>query len=140
VNLVDALQAALAGEHAAVYAYGVVGAHLEGLAGERGAQAGYDAHRQRRTVLTGLLVQAGAQPTPAAVAYQLGPPVTGPVPARALAAQVESKVAQTYADLVFVAGEPLRSTAAGWLADAAVRQASWSGRAAAFPGLAELPG
>ncbi len=136
----DALQAALAGEHAAVYAYGVVGARLEGRPDERAAQAGYDAHRQRRTTITRLLTDAGATPTPAAVAYDLGGTVPTPAAARTLAALVETRAAATYADVVAAADGALRQSAALWLADAAVRATSWSGQPATFPGMPERAG
>jgi Domain of unknown function (DUF4439) len=136
----DALQAALAGEHAAVYAYGVVGARLEGRPDERAAQSGYDAHRQRRSTITRLLVDSGATPTPAAAAYDLGGTVATPAAARTLAALVETRVAATYADVVASADAGLRSTAALWVADAAVRATSWSGTPPTFPGLPERSG
>ena len=131
----DALQAALAGEHAAVYAYGVVGARLQGRPDERQAQSGYDAHRQRRSTITRLLTGAGATPTPAAAAYDLGGPVSTSTAARALAAGVETRAAATYADVVGAATGAVRQSAALWLADAAVRSTGWSGRPATFPGL-----
>ena len=137
---VDALQAALAGEHAAVYAYGVVGARLQGRRDEAAAVAAYNAHRQRRATLTRLVADAGAQPTPAAVAYELGGPVGTAAAARQLAAQVETRVAATYADVVAATTGTVRQAGAGWLADAAVRAVTWSGRPAAFPGLPERSG
>jgi hypothetical protein len=93
----------------------------------------------RRSTLEGLLQTAGVQPTPAAVAYDLGGPVPTTVAARALAARVEAGAAATYADLVTAASGALRRTAAGWLADAAVRETGWSGRPPSFPGLPERP-
>ena len=137
---VEALQAALAGEHAAVYAYGVVGARLQGHPDERAAVAAYNTHRQRRSTLTRLVAGTGAQPTAAAVAYDLGGPVATAPAARRLAGLVETRVAATYADVVGAADGAVRRAAAGWLADAAVRAASWSGRPAAFPGLPERAG
>jgi hypothetical protein len=133
----DALQAALAGEHAAVYAYGVVGGRLQGLPDQRAAAAGYDTHRQRRTTLTLLVQQGGQTPVAAAPAYELGGPVTTPAQARVLAATVEQRAAATYADVVAATAGATRSAAAGWLADSAVRQATWSSAVEAFPGLPE---
>jgi Domain of unknown function (DUF4439) len=132
---VEALQEVLAGEHAAVYGYGVVGARLVGQPDEHSAVAGYDTHRARRAAVTALIIAAGAQPTPAAVAYELGGKVVSPAQARALAARIEQGVAATYADAVGAGTGQLRTTAAGWLTDAAVRAAAWSGAADTFPGL-----
>ena len=137
MTYLDALQAVLAGEHAAVYAYGVVGARLHGQPDERAASAAYDAHRARRAAVTALVTAAGGQPTPAAVAYDIGAPVTAAALARALALRVERAVAGTYADLVGAAPAGSRATPAGWLADSAIRASQWSGVADAFPGLAE---
>ena len=140
MNVADALQAALAGEHAAVYAYGVVGARLEGLADERAAQSGYDVHRQRRATITRLVTDAGATPTPAAPAYDLGGTVPTPAAARALAALVETRAAATYSDVVAAADGAVRQSAALWLSDAAVRATTWSGRPPTFPGMPERSG
>jgi len=139
VTVLDALQAALAGEQATVYAYGVVGARLEGGPDEVSARSAYDAHRQRRATLTGLVEAVGATPTAAAAAYDLGGPVTTATDARALAARVERGAAMTYADVVAAGSGSLRSAAAAWLADAAVREAGWSGTAPTFPGLPANP-
>jgi hypothetical protein len=140
MSAVPALQAALAGEHAAVYAYGVVGARLQGRPDERTAQSGYDAHRQRRTTITRLLVDAGASPTPAAAAYDLGGTVPTATAARALAALVETRAAATYADVVSAADGTTRQSASLWLADSAVRATTWSGHPATFPGMPERAG
>ena len=134
--LLDALQVVLAGEHAAVYGYGVVGARLVGQPDERAAVAAYDAHRARRAAVTGLVNKAGGQPAPAAVAYALAGPVTTPTQARALAARIEQGAAAGYADLVAAAPPGDRTPPAAWLADAAVRAAAWSGQVETFPGLA----
>jgi len=135
--LTAALTAALAGEHAAVYGYGVVGARLEGRPDQVSARQAFDGHRARRAALEDLLRAAGTEPVAAEAAYDLGGPVTTAAAARALAARLERGVAATYADLV-AAGEPgLRSTAARWLVDAAVRGSVWSGVAEDFPGLTE---
>lgn len=133
----DALQEVLAGEHAAVYGYGVVGARLAGHPDERAAVAGYDTHRARRAAVSLLVTAAGGQPTPAAVGYDLGAAVTSAAQARALAARIEQGVAATYADLVSAAAAAQRSSAAAWLSDAAVRAASWSGHPQTFPGLTD---
>lgn len=137
MNRLDALQAALAGEHAAVYGYGVVGARLEGGADERAARSGFDVHRARRATLERLVRAAGAEPVAAAAAYELGGPVRTASQAVALAARIEAGTAATYADLVAAADAALRTSTATWLVDAAVRGTAWSGRAPVFPGLTE---
>jgi hypothetical protein len=132
-----ALQAALAGEHATVYAYGVAGAHLRD-ARRRAALQARDAHLARRDRLTDLVIAAGEQPVAAEPAYALPEPVEDAAGARRLAATVEERLAATYADLVAAADGDLRSLAATALQEAAVRAATWRGHSVGpFPGLPE---
>ncbi|MEU2061345.1 ferritin-like domain-containing protein [Streptomyces sp. NPDC013455] len=135
----SALQAALAAEHAAVYAYGVVG----GRVGERRraeARAAYDAHRARRDALVRAVRDLGGTPVAASAAYALPFPVQdGPTAAR-LAARLEERVAGVYSDLVRAATGARRADAAGALREAAVRAVRWSGESVAFPGLGERSG
>jgi Domain of unknown function (DUF4439) len=132
----EALQACVAAEHVAVWAYGIVGAHLEPeLRAE--ARATWDSHRARRDRDAALLRDREA-PVPAGEpAYALPFPVADPAAARRLAAQVESGVAGAYADLVLATDGDLRLLAATALQEAAVRAARWDGVTEAFPGLAE---
>ena len=97
---VPAFQAVLAGEHAAVYAYGVVGAQLTGTRDEKAARQAYNLHLSRRDHVNAVLVRDGATPVAAEAGYDLGGPVTTHGEARALAAQVEAGTAGPYADLV----------------------------------------
>jgi hypothetical protein len=131
---VAALQAALAAEQAASYAYGVLGAHLTG---PRFAAASADclAHERARDRLSGMITARGAQPHPAAAAYQLPIAVHTSNAARSLAITLERQVAAAYLGLVAVEDPILRTFAATNMRDCAVRGARWSGRAQAFPGL-----
>jgi Domain of unknown function (DUF4439) len=138
MSTLDALQTVLGGEHAAVYAYGIVGARVTARTAEAMARLGYDTHVQRRAAVAALIVAAGGQPVPAAPAYDLAVPARTPAQAEALAGIVEERAAVTYASLVAASAGAIRSSAAAWLTDAAVRQAGWSGRAATFPGLSPV--
>ncbi|WP_053753517.1 ferritin-like domain-containing protein [Streptomyces sp. MMG1533] len=132
----EALQAALAAEHAAVYGYGVVGGRIsEGRRTE--AKAAYDAHRARRDALTREVRDQGGTPVAAAAAYALPFPVPDSASAVRLAAELEDRVAGVYSDLVRAAGDERRGTAAEALREAAVRAVRWRGESVAFPGLAE---
>ena len=71
---VRALQAALDAEHAAVYGYGAVGAHLTG-ARQKAAVRYWVAHQMARDTLAAMITALGAQPVAAAAAYQLPFPV-----------------------------------------------------------------
>jgi hypothetical protein len=131
---IAALQQALAAEHAASYGYGVIGSHLSGA---KFAQASADwvAHERARDSLTAMITDRGAQPTPAAVVYQLPVPVSSPAQAVVLATVLEHQVAAAYPALVAVSDPALRAFAAGRMATCAVAAARWSGHSQAFPGL-----
>ncbi|MET7735476.1 ferritin-like domain-containing protein [Streptomyces sp. NPDC005402] len=132
----EALQKALAAEHAAVYGYGVVGGRVR--ADRRAeAKAAYDAHRARRDALVRAVRGLGGTPVAAAAAYALPFPVPDPAAAVRLAADLEDRVAAVYSDVVRATGGGRRSTAAEALREAAVRAVRWRGESVAFPGLAE---
>jgi hypothetical protein len=133
---VAALQAALAAEHAAVYGYGVAGAHLHGRR-RAAATADWVAHQQARDELSALLRSRAVQPVPAAVAYQLPEPVRSTRTAVALAVHLEDHVAAAYAGLVAVRDAAVRALGAGQLRASALRAAYWRGGSVAFPGLQE---
>ncbi|MEU1805359.1 ferritin-like domain-containing protein [Streptomyces sp. NPDC019937] len=131
-----ATQAALAAEHAAVYGYGVVGGRI---GDDRLAEAreGYAAHRSRRDDLVRTVRGMGGTPQSAAPAYALPFAVPDSAAAVRLAAELESRVAAVYADLVRTSDGALRRQAAGALREAAVRSVRWRGGGVAFPGLTE---
>lgn len=132
----EALQKALAAEHAAVYGYGVVGGRVG--AGRRAeAKAAYDAHRARRDALVREVRDLGGTPVAAAPAYALPFPVPDSVAAVRFAAELEERVAGVYSDLVRATEGGRRSMAAEVLREAAVRAVRWRGESVAFPGLAE---
>jgi hypothetical protein len=135
----DAAQAALAAEHAAVYGYGVVGARAaEDRTGQ--AREAYDAHRARRDALRRYVRELGGRPEPAAAAYALPFAVPDGAAAVRLAAELEDRIAAVYADLVRASRGPRRREAAGALREAAVRSVRWKGSGVAFPGLTERGG
>lgn len=131
---VTALQTALAGEHAAIYGYGVVGAHLRGRA-RAGAETAYDVHRARRDQLRDLIVERGATPVAAAAAYGLPRPVETAADATLLATELEERLAAVWLDAVAALEGELRELAGRVLQDVAVRAASWRGGSVPFPGL-----
>ncbi|MBD0422277.1 ferritin-like domain-containing protein [Streptomyces sp. TRM S81-3] len=135
----DALQAALAAEHAAVYGYGVVGGRI-GEERRAEARAAYDAHRARRDVLARDVRDLGGRPVAAAAGYALPFAVPDQRAAARLAAELEDRVAGVYSDLVRAAGGERRAAAAQALREAAVRAVRWRGGSVAFPGLAERAG
>ncbi|MEV4441975.1 ferritin-like domain-containing protein [Streptomyces sp. NPDC049577] len=136
MTALPAAQAALAAEHATVYGYGVVGGRVEADRATEAREA-YDAHRARRDALSRAVQELGGRPEAAAAAYALPFPVTDGAGAVRLAAELESRIAAVYADLVRSATGSLRGEAAAALREAAVRAARWRGGSVAFPGLAE---
>ncbi|MFE2044009.1 ferritin-like domain-containing protein [Streptomyces sp. NPDC059477] len=135
----DALQATLAAEHAAVYGYGVVGGRIHEERRTE-ARAAYDAHRARRDALAREVRDRGGEPVAAAAGYALPFAVPDAAAALRLAAELEDRVAGVYSDLVRAAADGLRGTAAEGLREAAVRAVRWRGGSVAFPGLAERAG
>jgi hypothetical protein len=129
-----ALQAALAAEDAAVYAYGVVGAELSGPHRTR-ADASYQAHRDRRDALQQRIAASRAVPVAAAPAYRLPSAVTGAASAVRLAGLVEDRICAVYANAVQATAGPLRDTMAASLRQSALDTLAWRGGGSAFPGL-----
>lgn len=129
----SALQAALRAEHAAVYGYGVVGAHLTGAA-LAAATSDWIAHQVARDSLEAMLRAAGRQPAAAAVAYRLPHPVHNPAEAMSLAVILENRVTTAYLGLVALPSSSFREPGARGVTAAAIRAAFWRGKTVAFPG------
>lgn len=142
---VEVLQDVLAGEHAAVYVYGVLGARTSQSATPdlyltlRGA---YDVHRARRDDLTGRLAAEGVTPVAGATAYEVpagletSEGVTGEgVTGAALA--LERSCAEGYAAAVAGTTGERRAWAIDALNDAAVRELGLRGTPEMFPGADE---
>lgn len=134
VTAVQGLQAALAAENAAIYGYGVAGAHLSG-GGRAAATQYWTDHRRARDTLTGMITALGATPVAAAAAYALPFPVENAGSGMSLAAFLEDGVTAAYLDLVAVSDARLRTFGALAAQTAAVRAAYWRGSTEAFPGL-----
>jgi hypothetical protein len=133
-SAVSALQAALAAEDAAIYGYGVAGAHLS--AGNRElAQQYWTGHRQTRDALTGMITALGVTPVAAMAYYDLPFAVNSTSSAMALAAHLEDGVTAAYLGLVAVSSARLRTLGAAGMQAAATRAAYWRGTTEPFPGL-----
>ncbi|MGW2376403.1 ferritin-like domain-containing protein [Kitasatospora sp. NPDC001683] len=130
-----ALQKALSAEHAAVYGYGVVGAHLPEDQQRADARTCYAAHQAQRDAWQRLLTTLGATPTPAAGGYQLPFAVTDATTATKLAAHLETRLTTVYADLVADLPAPQRQPAATALRDCTLRAHHWGAPTTAFPGI-----
>ncbi|MFE9428878.1 ferritin-like domain-containing protein [Kitasatospora sp. NPDC006697] len=131
-----ALQAALAGEHAAVYAYGVIAARTPSGPHRDDVRSCYAFHQARRDSWDRLLAGAGATPAAAAPGYQLPFAVPDEASAARLAAEVERRLGAGYADLVAAGSGDLRMRAATALRETVLQCAHWGGSPGALPGLA----
>lgn len=134
---VAALQAALAAENAAVYGYGVAGAHLTGSS-QATAEKDWTGHNEARDTLAAMISARGAVPAAAQAYYQLPFRVHDTASAVRLAAYLEDGVTRAYLGLVAVSDQRLRRFGAMAMQDAAQRAASWRGSTQAFPGLGPL--
>ncbi|MFF7995438.1 ferritin-like domain-containing protein [Kitasatospora xanthocidica] len=136
-DALTALQDALGAEHAAVYGYGVVGAHLPGDPQRADARTAHAAHQAQRDGWQRLLTSLDAAPAPAAGGYRLPFPVNSPADAARLAAHLETRLTTVYADLVAAVPAPHRRAAALALRDCTLRAHRWGAPGRPFPGIAD---
>ncbi|MEJ7707548.1 MAG: DUF4439 domain-containing protein [Nocardioidaceae bacterium] len=136
----DGWQQCLAAEHAASWAYGVLGGVLAG-AGDRGeadlglASSASDEHLRRRNQLTARIRALDAEPAVADAAYTLPFQVADARAARRLAVLVERRCTVVYAGAVAVVAGGDRRFMAEALAAYAVLEVRWGGRDRELPGL-----
>ena len=136
----DALQIALAGEHAALYVYGVLGAQTSGVGhapAVRAVSEAYATHRARRDHLTGLVLEEGGTPVASEAAYELPGRLGSPV---AVSGRRGSWSAGC-GDLRLAGGEHGGQDRRRWaidaLTDTAVRELTFRGSPEIFPGAHE---
>jgi hypothetical protein len=137
VSAIQALQAALAAEDAAIFGYGVAGAHLSGSR-KSAAEQDWTGHNKARDTLTAMISALGATPVAAQAYYRLPFKVTNATSALALAANLEDGVTRAYLGLVAVSDRRLRTFGALAMQSSARRAAFWRGGTQAFPGLEPL--
>ena len=126
-------------EHAAVFGYGPVGAHLDDAELDLAKQC-EDVHRARRDTLTGLLRLAGQDVPPAAPSYTLPAEVTDRAGAVRLGARLEEGVARSYRAALEVPLSPgVRDLCLAALQDSAVRATRWRLAAGLTPATIPFP-
>jgi hypothetical protein len=137
----QALQTTLAGEHAAVYVYGVLGGRVS-VSADPGLAAlvasAYTTHRGRRDQLIAMVRAAGAEPVAAEVAYELPNPARTSGQLRTAAEDTERRCAAVYADMVGSTSRAQRQWAIDALSDSAVRALGFGAAPEPFPGVPEL--
>ena len=138
---IEALQTTLAGEHAAVYVYGVLGGRVSASAEPTLAgalRAAYELHRARRDQVTAMVRAADADPVASEVSYELPNAADSARKCRRAAAETESRCAEVYATMVGSTARANRQWALDALADAAVRQLTFGEDPTSWPGVPEL--
>jgi ferritin-like protein len=135
----DAWSTALAAEHAAIFGYGVVGAHLD-AATQGPAREAEAVHRSRRDALIVRIADASATPPASAAAYQLPFAVTDRASALRLAVALEEGAARAWRPAIGVTTGDERKLALEALTDCSIRATRWRQLAGVFPALVPFPG
>lgn len=133
----EALQATLAGEHAALYTYAVLGARCsqsEQPALFKDLDDAFRMHRRRRDGVSELVRRHHGEPVAAEVSYALPGPLASAAQLTKAALQVEHRLAVVYGQLVASTSGSDRRWAIEALEDCAVRQIAFRGTPETFPG------
>ncbi len=135
---VQALQKALAAEHAAVHLYGLLGAQSsksqQPVLFARLEQT-YDAHRDSRDRLTVLVSAKGADPVAAKTDYEPPGPTSTPDQIETVARTLERRITRTYGELVANTSGADRRWAITALDASALREVAFGAAPTNFPGL-----
>ncbi|TDD22890.1 DUF4439 domain-containing protein [Nonomuraea diastatica] len=135
----EKLRRALAAEHAAVFAYGLLGARTSGSLRDE-MTAAFDAHRARRDQLRGYITSRGGKPAEPDASYALPFVPSDAAQAAKLAVHLENGVTAAYLELAAAQDGALRRYAALAMQEAVTR--SYAFRPAqppAFPGMPAPP-
>jgi hypothetical protein len=135
----EALATALTAEHAAVFGYGVVGAHLD-AAGKAVAADAEAVHRNRRDALVVRLTREKQAPPAASAAYALPFPVTDRTSALQLAVALEAGAAAAWRQALGPTTGEDRTMALNALMDCALRATRWRAAAGITPVIVPFPG
>ena len=141
MSALEALQSTLAGEHATLYTYGVLGARTSESASPAlylAVDTAYRQHRARRDHLRTLVAEAGGQPVAAEPAYSVDGALLRPAQVAAAALALESESCTALTALVAQTSGAVRQ----WALTEAVRSATWQlqlgGGPSTWPGAPEL--
>lgn len=136
----EALQDALATEHAALWCYGLALAYL-GRAEAGQARADADAHRTLRAAVEQTLRQIGVRAVTAQPAYATPQPVTDAATAAALVLVAETDALAAWRSVLErTADRPLRQAALDALTQGTLRTARWRVVVGSPPAVPVFPG
>lgn len=131
--------AALTAEYAAIFAYGVIGAHLDSKTVGEGRAAEL-IHRRRRDGLLVRLSSSGVATPGAQAAYSLPFPVRNQADAIKLAVQVEELTAGFWREALADTMDEARKVALDALVGCAVQATRWRRLGAIVPSTIAFPG
>ncbi|MGP4094810.1 ferritin-like domain-containing protein [Nonomuraea sp. KM90] len=132
---VEKLRKALAAEHAALFAYGLLGARTSGSLRDK-VSAAFDAHRARRDQLRSYITTRGGKPAEPDASYMLPFFPSDATLAAKLAVHLETGVTAAYLELAAAEEAALRRYAALAMQEAVARSYSFRpAQPAAFPGM-----
>lgn len=135
-----ALADAIAAEHATIYGYGFVSAHITPDLNELVSDS-FSEHRGRREAAIAMMSAHGQTPPIAAVGYQLPIPVNNYRDAATLAVRMESDTAVAWRAVIEQATDgPERELGVKALRECAVRAARWRLVIEAWPLTVPFPG
>ena len=137
----QALQATLAAEHAAVYVYGVLGGRVSTAQDPRVAslvRSAYDTHRARRDQLRSVISDLGRTPVGTEEAYAVDAGDRDGAHLAEVALVTEERCAAVYSQLVASTVDDQRRWAVQALTDASLRALTFGGKAETWPGAPEL--
>ncbi|TQL69339.1 uncharacterized protein DUF4439 [Nocardioides albertanoniae] len=133
----EAVQAALAVEHSAIYVLGALGGRTSSSREPELAaalEAAYDAHVDAREALAAHVVAVGIEPVAPSAVYDLPPGIESAAGVRAAALRIERDAAATYLSLTPKASGRDRTLLVQLLCRAAARQLDLGAKPTAFPG------
>jgi hypothetical protein len=137
---VEKLRKALSAEHAAVFAYGLIGARTSGSLRSRVTTA-FDAHRARRDQLRTAITTRGGTPSEPEGGYELPVVPSSASEAVRLAVLVETGITAAYLELVAADDVALRRYAALAMQESAARSYTFRPSiTTAFPGISRPTG
>lgn len=125
----QSLTNAIHGIDAAIYGYGIVGAHLKGSEQNKAVRAVAALNRQRLA----FMLAVGSQVDATAVAYEIPFPVTNNATAKKLAALLEVRLIPLFNAVVTSTNEPTKGTALIAKNKATARAAVWAGTTQSTP-------